>query len=116
MPNLLTTSHSEDSEGGLGNYLYNNNSIINSLARYDHNHPGGNVQPSFKITDNGELRGDIGQVCHFNDYYPNNHINYNIYTLNNGRWGYYNYNEKTLIYNGTNNNYIPNVPIYGKKK
>ena len=116
IPNILTTSHSEDSEGGVGNYLFNNKSLINNLSRLDHNHPGGSIQPSFRINDRGVISGDIGQVLHYKEYYPNNHINYNIYTLNDGKWGYYNYNDKSSINNGSNYNYLPNIIVYGNQK
>ena len=116
IPNILTTSHMEDSDHGINNYLFHNNSYVMSLNRLDHNHPGLTTFPSFSINEKGEFLGDMGMVYHFNDYYPNNHIKYNIYTLNNGKWGYYNYNENTIINNGKNNNLLPNIIKYGNKK
>ncbi len=61
-----------------------------------------------------EVSGDIGLVYHYNEYYPNNHIKYNIYTLNNGNWRDFNYDENSII-NNSKNCYIP-VIVYGNKK
>ena len=115
IPNVLSTSHDEASEWGLNNYLYQNTSYIMSLNRRDHNHPGYNTSPSYEIDNKGRMSGDIGLVYHYNEYYPNNHIMYNIYTLNNGNWGYFKYDENTFI-NNSKNCYIPNVTVYGNKK
>ena len=113
--NLLTTSHEENAESGLKSYLFDNKAYVIKLNRFDHNHPSFNTQPSFSIDDYGNMAGDMGLVFHYEDFYPNNHIKFNIYTLNNGSWKYFNYNSATIIQNGTNNNYLPKVIIHGQR-
>jgi hypothetical protein len=59
-----------------------------------HNHPNGNPDPSF-TSKNGGIGGDMAVLQYFDKYYPNNKINYAIYTLYVGTWGYYPYDKNT---------------------
>lgn len=43
----------------------------------------------------GSIGGDMAVVHYFDYYYPNNKINYAIYTLYVGTWGYYPYDKNT---------------------
>ena len=92
--NRITTSHSDYSESGMTSYLYNNPSQVMHLRNLYHNHPEGNPDPSF-ISKDGGIGGDMAIVNHYNKYYPNNQIQYAIYTLYAGVWGYYPYNKDT---------------------
>jgi len=92
--NRITTTHSDWSEGGMNSYLYTNPSQVMELRNKVHNHPNGNPDPSFTSRD-GNIGGDMAVLHYFDKLYPNNHINYAIYTLCVGAWGYYTYDKNT---------------------
>ena len=92
--NRITTSHSDWSESGMNSYLYTNPSQVMELRNKVHNHPNGNPDPSF-TSKNGGIGGDMAVLQYFDKYYPNNKINYAIYTLCVGTWGYYPYDKNT---------------------
>jgi hypothetical protein len=92
--NRITTSHSDYSEGGMTSYLYKNPSQVMRLRNFYHNHPDCNPDPSFTSKD-GSIGGDMATVYYYNKYYPNNQIQYAVYTLYAGVWGYHFYNKNT---------------------
>ena len=115
-PNVLTTSHSDYSESGMNSYLYNNPSLVMSLKNRIHNHPNSNPDPSF-TSRNGSTGGDMEVIHHYDKFYPNNQINYSIYTLYAGSWGYYSYdrNTKADAIRGRQTE-LPDVFVSGKNK
>ena len=115
LPNILTTSHKEDAEGGLIHFLGDNTSRIMSLNRFDHNHPGGTFFPSSKTLDDGSLSGDMGLVVNYNKLYPENHINYSIYTLSGGCWQYHPYKEGMKMIYGGKETEMQEVIVTGRK-
>ena len=115
IPNILTTSHKEDAEGGLIHFLGDNTSRIMSLNRFDHNHPGGTFFPSSKTLDDGSLSGDMGIVVNYNKLYPENHINYSIYTLSGGCWQYHSYKEGMKMIYGGKETEMQEVIVTGRK-
>ena len=115
LPNILTTSHKEDAEGGLIHFLGDNTSRIMSLNRFDHNHPGGTFFPSSKTLDDGSLSGDMGIVVNYNILYPENHINYSIYTLSGGCWQYHPYKEGMKMIYGGKETEMQEVIVTGRK-
>ena len=92
--NRITTTHSDYSENGMNSFLYANPTQVIKLRNHLHNHPNGNPDPSFTSKD-GSIGGDMAVVHYFDYYYPNNKINYAIYTLYVGTWGYYPYDKNT---------------------
>ena len=75
-------------------YLYENPSQVMELRNYFHNHPDGNPDPSFTSREGG-IGGDMNVLHYYDKLYPDNHINYAIYTLYVGTWGYYPYDKNT---------------------
>ncbi len=92
--NRITTTHSNWSEGGMNSYLYANPSQVKELRNKFHNHPDGNPDPSFTSREGG-IGGDMNVLHYYDKLYPDNHINYAIYTLYVGTWGYYPYDKNT---------------------
>jgi len=92
--NRITTTHSNWSEGGMTSYLYENPSQVMELRNIFHNHPDGNPDPSFTSREGG-IGGDMNVLHYYDQLYPDNHINYAIYTLYAGTWGYYPYDKNT---------------------
>lgn len=69
-------------------------SQVMELRNIFHNHPDGNPDPSFTSREGG-IGGDMNVLHYYDQLYPDNHINYAIYTLYAGTWGYYPYDKNT---------------------
>ena len=116
IPNLLTTSHSENSDFGLTSFLGDNQSLILNLRVMSHNHPGGSIFPSSGTDARGNGTGDLGVVSYFNKKYPDNHIQYNIYTLYGGIYKYYPYYEGMIMTYGGRKTELNGITVNGKRK
>jgi hypothetical protein len=63
---------------------HKDNGLLNMIRRTD---------PMIKR--DGSIGGDMAVLHYYDKKYPNNHINYAIYTLYVGTWGYYPYDKNT---------------------
>ena len=116
--NKITTSNSVNSELNLNYYLLANPTQIMMLRNKIHNHPNGDIAPSFPSSSN-KYKGDVGSVRFFNEKYKGNKIRYSIYTFFGGEWGYYPYDDKSNIQNtilGGNQTQLNEIIIKGRNK